>query len=90
VLAPDVIADLAGALDRPLNVLAIPGQSPAELARLGVRRVSTGSLPYRAALRAAVDAALAVRDGATPPAASSYAAIQASLLRYEEGVSSNG
>jgi 2-methylisocitrate lyase-like PEP mutase family enzyme len=90
VLAPDVIADLAGALDRPLNVLAIPGQSPAELARLGVRRVSTGSLPYRAALRAAVDAALAVRDGATPPAASSYAAIQASLLHYEDGVSSNG
>ena len=34
-----------------------------DLQALGVRRVSTGSLPYRVAIDAAVDAAEAVRDG---------------------------
>jgi len=82
---PDVITELAAALDRPLNVLAIPGQSPEALARLGVRRVSTGSLPYRAALRAAVDAALAVRDGSALPPATAYQAIQAKLVGYARG-----
>jgi 2-methylisocitrate lyase-like PEP mutase family enzyme len=33
----------------PVNVLVVPGLTLAQLADLGVRRVSTGSLPYRAA-----------------------------------------
>lgn len=86
-LEPDVVKALADGIDRPLNVLAVPGASLAGLAQLGVRRVSTGSLPYRAALHSAVEVAVAVRDGATPPAASSYGAIQATLLQYEDWVS---
>ena len=35
-------------IERPVNALAITGLSLAELAGLGVRRVSAGSLPYRA------------------------------------------
>ncbi|CAM5722070.1 2-methylisocitrate lyase-like PEP mutase family enzyme OS=Streptomyces albaduncus OX=68172 GN=FHS32_001303 PE=4 SV=1 [Streptomyces griseoloalbus] len=62
---PDAIAGLVRALDGcPLNVLYTPdGPSLAHLARLGVRRVSLGSLPYRRALGAALDAVLAVREG---------------------------
>ena len=67
VTEPDVVRTLAAAIDRPLNVLPIPGHSPAALAELGVRRVSCGSLPYRAAMHAAVRAAIAVRDGLTFP-----------------------
>ncbi|HEY6291175.1 MAG TPA: isocitrate lyase/phosphoenolpyruvate mutase family protein [Terriglobia bacterium] len=45
------IAALAKAVDGPLNVLAGPATPPiAELERLGVRRVSFGSWPARAAL----------------------------------------
>jgi 2-methylisocitrate lyase-like PEP mutase family enzyme len=39
-----------------------------ELAELGVRRVSTGSLLFRAALHATVTTAIAVRDGEALPA----------------------
>jgi 2-methylisocitrate lyase-like PEP mutase family enzyme len=63
----------------PLNILHTPAGPPvAHLADLGVRRISLGSLLYRRAIGAAVDAALAVRagrplpDGTTP----SYAQIQ--------------
>jgi 2-methylisocitrate lyase-like PEP mutase family enzyme len=82
---PVVIRDLARAIDRPLNVLAMPGFSPAELADLGVRRVSTGSLPYRAALSAAVAAAVATRGGVEFPAAISYQDVQERLIRYADG-----
>ncbi len=52
------------AVDLPLNVLHDPcGPTVAELAALGVRRVSTGSLLFRVALAATVEAARAVRDG---------------------------
>ncbi|WP_143447936.1 isocitrate lyase/phosphoenolpyruvate mutase family protein [Kineosporia sp. R_H_3] len=71
------VRDLAAAVPVPLNVLPDPGRTLDDLAALGVRRVSTGSLPYRAALRAAVDAACAVRDGAAPPRAVPYADVQA-------------
>jgi 2-methylisocitrate lyase-like PEP mutase family enzyme len=47
--APDVLRKLTVHIERPLNALAIPGLSLAELAGLAVRRVSAGSLPYRAA-----------------------------------------
>jgi len=67
----------------PVNVLAIPQLSLSQLADLGVRRVSTGSLPYRAAIAAAVQVAAAVRDGSSPPAALAYPAMQARLLDFD-------
>jgi 2-methylisocitrate lyase-like PEP mutase family enzyme len=46
----DAIAAVVAATDAPVNVLALPGCPPvAELGRLGVRRVSTGSLLARSA-----------------------------------------
>jgi 2-methylisocitrate lyase-like PEP mutase family enzyme len=53
------------------------------LAGLGVRRVSTGSLPYRAALLAATRVATAVRDGAAVPAAAPYPEPQDRLVRFQ-------
>lgn len=60
----------------PLNVLATPRHTVRDLAELGVARVSTGSLLYRAALDAAVAAAGALRDGRHPPVVTGYAAVQ--------------
>jgi 2-methylisocitrate lyase-like PEP mutase family enzyme len=82
---PDVLAELTSQIDRPVNVLAIPGRSLADLARLGVRRVSTGSLPYRAAVHAAAAVAVAVRDGLPLPDATPYADLQNRLTRYAGG-----
>ncbi len=79
---PDDLRRLAGELPVPLNVLAVPGRTLAELGSFGVRRVSTGSLPYRAALRAATAAAAAVRDGGELPPAAVYADLQAAMTRY--------
>lgn len=70
------IAALAEALPVPLNVLFIPGTlSVPQLADVGVARISTGSLLYRLALGAAVDAATAVRDGSRDFSAPSYATV---------------
>ncbi len=77
--------ELAGRLPVPLNVLVVPGLSVGELGRLGVRRVSTGSLPYRAAVHAAVEVATGVRDGHPVPAATPYPELQARLVRYRSG-----
>ncbi|MEC3919804.1 isocitrate lyase/PEP mutase family protein [Nocardia sp. CDC160] len=64
VTDPDRIRALTNALTAPLNVLFSPtGPTVAELAELGVRRVSTGSLLYRAALAAAVHTAESVTHG---------------------------
>ncbi|HEV7899217.1 MAG TPA: isocitrate lyase/phosphoenolpyruvate mutase family protein [Planosporangium sp.] len=58
------IALLIGEIDAPLNVLYAPGRHALdELARLGVARVSTGSLLFRVALAATIRAADAVRRG---------------------------
>jgi 2-methylisocitrate lyase-like PEP mutase family enzyme len=81
---PDVLTQLTAAIPLPVNVLAIPGLSLAELAGLGVRRVSTGSLPYRAAIHAAAQAAIAVRDATDVPAADPYPEMQARLVRYAD------
>ncbi len=59
----------------PLNVLA-QQRTPKELGDLGVRRISTGSLLFRAALQHTVATARAVRDGGVPEAFS-YAEVQA-------------
>jgi 2-methylisocitrate lyase-like PEP mutase family enzyme len=65
-------------------VLPVPGLALDDLARLGVRRVSTGSLPYRSALAAAVSAAEAVRDGRPLPESVPYHDLQARLTAYVE------
>jgi len=79
---PDVLSELTAAIPLPVNVLAIPGLSLRDLAALGVRRVSTGSLPYRAAIHAAAQAAVAVRDATELPAADAYPEMQRRLVRY--------
>ena len=79
---PAVLRELAGAVPVPLNVLVTPGLSVAELGELGVRRVSTGSLPYRAAMHAAVEVATAVLHGRPVPAATPYPDLQARLVRH--------
>ncbi|MCX5536920.1 isocitrate lyase/phosphoenolpyruvate mutase family protein [Streptomyces sp. NBC_00006] len=64
---PDRIRDIAARFELPLNILYSPtGPTLDELAALGVRRVSLGSLLYRTALGEAVAAARAVREGRRP------------------------
>ncbi|WP_166024589.1 isocitrate lyase/PEP mutase family protein [Streptomyces chilikensis] len=76
---PDRIAALVAALTVPLNILYAPaGPTVTELAALGVRRISLGSLLYRNALAAVAATASAVRDGLpVEGAALSYAEVQA-------------
>jgi len=81
---PDVLRELTAAIPVPVNVLAVPGFSLQDLAALGLRRVSTGSLPYRAAIHAAAQAAVAVRDATELPAADPYPEMQARLVRYAD------
>ncbi|MGD6748455.1 isocitrate lyase/phosphoenolpyruvate mutase family protein [Streptomyces sp. BH106] len=64
---PDRIRDIASRFELPLNILYSPtGPTLDELAALGVRRVSLGSLLYRTALGEAVATARAVRAGLRP------------------------
>jgi 2-methylisocitrate lyase-like PEP mutase family enzyme len=79
----DTVRELCALIDRPVNVLASPDVSVNTLADWGVRRVSTGSLPYRAAMYAATQAAVAVRDGGPIPAATPYGQMQSRLLAYD-------
>jgi 2-methylisocitrate lyase-like PEP mutase family enzyme len=63
--APEDVGAVVEAVDVPVNVLFLPGKlGVAELAALGVRRVSLGSLLFRAALAATLETAAAVRAGA--------------------------
>jgi 2-methylisocitrate lyase-like PEP mutase family enzyme len=76
---PDDITRVVAATDAPLNVLFLAGRLrvPA-LADLGVARISTGSLLFRAALGATVATALAVARGDDAPSgAPSYADVVA-------------
>ena len=60
---PADIAVVVAAVDVPVNILFLPGRHTiAVLSELGVRRVSTGSLLFRAALAACLDTAIAVRE----------------------------
>jgi 2-methylisocitrate lyase-like PEP mutase family enzyme len=62
------IAAVVAAVEIPLNVLILPGgPTVAELAEIGVRRVSTGSLLAAAAYGALVEAAKTLFDEGTPP-----------------------
>ncbi|MCX4978901.1 isocitrate lyase/phosphoenolpyruvate mutase family protein [Streptomyces sp. NBC_00620] len=73
------ITDLVKTLDVPLNILYSPlGPTVAQLGDLGVRRVSLGSLLYRRALGAALDAAADIRAGRSPRGVTpTYAEVQA-------------
>ncbi|MCF3136880.1 isocitrate lyase/PEP mutase family protein [Streptomyces olivochromogenes] len=67
VADPERIATLVRRLDAPLNVLYSPtGPAVAHLADLGVRRISLGSLLYRRALGAALDAMDDIVGGRVP------------------------
>ena len=79
------LRQLCTQIDRPVNVLASPGVSVRRLAGWGVRRVSTGSLPYRAAMHAATQAAVAVRDGGPIPPSAGYDDMQSQLRAYDRG-----
>jgi 2-methylisocitrate lyase-like PEP mutase family enzyme len=80
---PGLLRTLGSSIGLPLNVLAVPGRSLAEFGELGVRRVSTGSLPYRAAIDAAVEVAGSVRDGRAVPSATPYPEMQERLVRFQ-------
>ncbi|MGW1169739.1 isocitrate lyase/PEP mutase family protein [Streptomyces sp. NPDC002550] len=63
---PRRIAALVRHLEAPLNILYSPaGPTVAQLADLGVRRISLGSLLYRRALGAALDAVTDIAAGRT-------------------------
>ncbi|SBT42396.1 isocitrate lyase/PEP mutase family protein [Micromonospora narathiwatensis] len=84
----DTVGLLAAEGGRPLNVLHRPGgPGLAELGRLGVARVSTGSLLFRAALGAALEVADAVRAGRAGdlPAVPSYGWVQELTGRFGSG-----
>lgn len=80
--APADIAAVTAGTSLPVNVLAHPTLTVAELGALGVRRVSSGSLPYRRAVDSAVDAVNALREGRPVPAATPYWDMQARLVAF--------
>lgn len=85
---PREIAALVRHLDVPLNVLFTPtGPGLPHLTDLGVRRVSLGSLLYRRALGAALEALDDVRAGRTPRGTTpTYAEVDAlARTRAQEG-----
>ena len=84
VTDPEVIRRLCGEIPLPVNVLAVPNLAPDALGALGVRRISTGSLPYRAALHAALEAVGRVGAGDVPMGSVAYPTLQDTLLRYAE------
>ncbi|NUU31881.1 isocitrate lyase/phosphoenolpyruvate mutase family protein [Arthrobacter sp. C9C5] len=81
---PEDIRAITAGIALPVNVLAHPSLTVAELGELGVRRVSSGSLPYRAAVDAAVNVVSALRDGKQVPAATSYWEMQARLASFSQ------
>lgn len=81
---PEQLRRLAAGIPVPVNVLAHPRLALDELGALGIRRVSTGSLPYRAAVDAAAGVAVRLRDGGLPPAATGYPQMQQRLVRFQQ------
>jgi 2-methylisocitrate lyase-like PEP mutase family enzyme len=79
---PSTLEKLTAGIPLPVNVLLVPNLTLVDLKNLGVRRVSTGSLPYRVAIDAAVDVATAARDGREVATATSYAESQQRLLDF--------
>lgn len=72
------IAALVDGVDAPINILYTPGRHKvSKLAAIGVRRISTGSLLFRAAVHAATATAHQIRnDEPIASGAPSYAEIQ--------------
>lgn len=83
--APEDIRGISAGIGLPVNVLAHPSLTVAELGALGVTRVSSGSLPYRAAVDAAVNVAVALRDNKPSPTATPYWEMQARLVGFGRG-----
>ncbi|MBO2450050.1 isocitrate lyase/phosphoenolpyruvate mutase family protein [Actinomadura barringtoniae] len=70
------IEALVTGIDLPLNVLYMPGKMTYEhLADLGVSRISTGSLLFRAALNTAVTTALEITNGPVDRPIPSYSEV---------------
>lgn len=80
---PTDLQGLTSQIPVPVNVLVLPGVSLTELANWGVRRVSTGSLPYRAAIDSAVTVATSIRDGSGVPQATPYSEMQQRLVGFQ-------
>src|SRR4051794_23808458 len=57
------VAAVCGAVGKPVNVLAVPSLSFAELVEAGAQRVSLGGALAWVAVKACADAAVAIRDG---------------------------
>ncbi len=75
----DMIAQLVREIDGPLNILALPGAPPiAELAEMGVVRISLGSGPHRATLALVRRIAEELRDRGT------YHSFQDQTIPYAE------
>lgn len=85
VVDAEHIRGITAGIGLPVNLLAHPTLTVAELWELGVRRVSSGSLPYRASVDAAVNVANALRDGTPTPTATSYWSMQARLVAHAAG-----
>ncbi|MGN6127695.1 MAG: isocitrate lyase/PEP mutase family protein [Humibacter sp.] len=83
---PKLLERLAADIQVPVNVLVTPGLSLAQLGDLGIRRVSTGSLPYRVAIDAAVRVATTIRDGGHPESATPYGEAQHRLEAYAQSL----
>ncbi|MDY7543777.1 MULTISPECIES: isocitrate lyase/phosphoenolpyruvate mutase family protein [unclassified Cryobacterium] len=81
---PEDIRRITADVALPVNVLAHPSLTAAELGELGVRRVSSGSLPYRAAIDSAVESVTALRDNRQTPNATSYWDVQARLVTFSQ------
>jgi len=62
LVTADEISAVCSAVTRPVNVLAVPGLSLAEIAAAGATRVSVGGALTWVAARAFLDAATAIRD----------------------------
>lgn len=75
-LTADQVEEFCRAVGAPVNVLPHADLTRTQLADAGVARISTGSLPYRAGLAAALAAAAAVRDGRAFPGATPYDEVQ--------------
>ncbi|WP_091248373.1 isocitrate lyase/phosphoenolpyruvate mutase family protein [Arthrobacter sp. ok909] len=86
LVAPEDIQIVTAGIGLPVNVLVHPSLTVAELGDLGVRRVSSGSLPYRAAVDAAVNVVCALRDGKQAPAATPYWEMQSRLVSFSQGL----
>ena len=82
LVVPEDIRTITAGIGLPVNVLAQPSLTVAELGELGVWRVSSGSLPYRAAVDAAVNVVNALRDGQQVPAATPYWEMQSRLVSF--------